>query len=232
MSLEEFLLNIHTSIYEYRNIITEDQRLQKVLIKLKDTGDIFACLKPYDKNGLLNHRSLHALKELGRYLIMEQKIRTAMIKQLVYPIILCILFAVQGFLFRSLGPGIFVTPIVIVMGFMLIQKNIRQDMRQALGIYWIICLLERTITIQEFLRIVNVSGFIHINTISSISELVFKVTGSSMTDLNILKSRYEDGMKNVIAKCEYSGDLLSKISTISIGFNVVYVMIKFAKLFV
>jgi hypothetical protein len=232
MTLEEFLLNIHTSIYEYKNIMTDDHRLKEVLNKLKETGDIFVCLNMYDRHGFLNHRSLDALQELGRYLLMEEKIHTSMIKQMVYPIILCLLFGVQSFLFRSIGVGIFITPILILIGLVMIRKSINIDINKALCVYWTICLIEHNISIKEFLNIMNSLGFIHINSINSVHELVFKITGSSLTNVEILRSRYEDAMSAVLTKCEYSGDLLSKISTISIGFNMLYIMMKFARSFI
>lgn len=226
MRLSDFLLDIDNCIYRLNSIITNDNKLRSILLGIQKGQNIFKCIQENVKDpGFLNHPSLESVKELGKYLIQQEKIQQTILIHITYPIILSILFIILSIILQSItNMNMMITPLLIISGVSYIIHNTQKNIQKAITNYWVICLLKGTIDVKSFQYL---NPQIKVTKMRSIEDLVFSVTGSSNTNINILENQYKEDIDNVLKKCEYYTQLLSKLAIISIGFNLLYAMIKF-----
>lgn len=224
MSLEEFLINIDYNIKNFRSIITNDSRLIKLLLDLQKGKNLFDSIN-VNEFGFVNN--YYSIMELGRYLLLKKEIKNNIINNILYPIILSIMMILQTILINLMFKVNFllicITPTIIFVGLYMIFNKINLEYKSMLKIYWTKCLLKNQIDIKSFQLNVN----INVQSMRSIEELIFEVTNSSNINIDMIEDRYKNKKKSVIDSCNLYLQILSKISIISIGSQLVYIMFEF-----
>lgn len=212
MKIWQFLNNIKDGT----NFLEQLEKIQcpvveNIINNLNNGYDLFHCINMHtDQLGkfLLVSRSVTALKYLGKYHIIKQKIKDMFNSMILYPLtisimilmIFCYMYysGIFDLLFLSnwLIANITCT-IVVIVGYRYIKSYLKKQIMLIL----LLCFLTKNLSFNNMVLTLNAMGFAT-NNMDDFQSIFLKISGYNFITLENLEHSIEDNWDEVIDKCK------------------------------